>query len=753
MVEPKFPLPREGEPDAFTLPSPDRPDPGLCRSVFVCDKNTEEEMVETLRAADIYAVDTEGTGLKIWVDKVIGICISVPPWTTGFYCPMFNGPEGGIWYRDRAVFDRRVGLFKGFLEDDKPKRFFNMLYDVPIIYCNFNIAVENVVEDVMLKMHALNPDSEHGLKESAVCYIDPLADWYETELHRYNVHVGGSPKKPRYWLIPPRIVAAYGGADAAFTGRLDDIVSPHVDPYARASYYNTTMKLAHALLNMRIDGVPVNREYLERGSIWAAAQMDDLAGQMREMIGDPDFNPGSSEQVSDVFYRRLGLPPGRKGKKGYSADEDERKRLKGTHPIIEKMDEYKTVEKQKGSYFDAIVNDLDEHDRFCPDPKINGTVLGRLSLNRLHQIPRGPLMRHAFVAGKGRKLIGGDYSQMDARVLAHLTRDPVLMEAFRNGHDIHAVTAKKMFHVSQPIEEIEGVCPVHGYVEYTCCPRHGEFRNKGKTINFALFTGETVWGLMKLLDCTKEEAQFFYDQFWQIYKAIPPWKRQFTAYSRSQRCVRTLYGRPRFIPGIEHSLDGYPWPPRYPDMRPSCYAKQARYGGLALSLRYDMGVQLGDWTRERAEAMRPLLASYDRQKCADCRFLWECYYTIDYRIEKRQTEEVDRQLISTVIQGSTADLVNDGVARTFEMCAQDGYLESIGVPEGEREWIHLFVHDESVYSLPDTANIAQFKKDLKRCYEAPGDVLTVPLLYDPKDGDTWAEVKYGSKVARYLPFE
>lgn len=745
MAERFIPLPREGEPDAYTLPPPDRPDPGLCRSVFVCDRDSEEEMVETLRKADEYAVDTEGTGLKIWSDKIIGICISVPPWTTGFYCPMFNGPEGTIWYKERSTFDRRVGLFKDFLEDDKPKRFFNMLYDVPIIYCNFQIAVQNICEDVMLKMHALNPDSEHGLKESAVCYIDPNADWYEVELHRHNAHVGGSPKKPRYWLIPPRIVAAYGGADAAFTGRLDDKISPLVDPYARGCYYNTTMKLAHALLNMRIDGVPVNRKYLERGSQWAAAQLEDLTNQMREMIGDPDFNPGSSDQVSDVFYRRLGLPPGRKSKKGYSADEDERKRLKGTHPIIGKMDEYKTVEKQKGSYFDAIVNDLDKRDRFCPDPKINGTVLGRLSLNRLHQIPRGPLMRHAFVAGEGRKLVGGDYSQMDARVLAHLSGDPVLIDTFVNHRDIHAVTAKMMFNLPHPLDQIEDLCPVHGFTEINCCQRHGEYRNKGKTINFALFTGETVWGLQKLLECSREDAQSFYDQFWQIYRGIVPWKDSATKRARMDRCARTLYGRPRYIPGIEISMDGYPLPPRYPHLRPNCYTKQAKYGGQALSLRYDMGVPLGEWTRERADAMRPLLASYGKDVCAACPYLYGCYYTIDYRTEQRAAEEINRQIISTIIQGSTADLVNDGVARAWAMCQEKGWAEQI----------HLFVHDESVYSVPEDCDIERFKSDLKEAYEAPGKSarLKAPLLYEPRAGDSWAEVKYGAKVTRYLPFE
>ena len=177
-------LPKEGVAPTLILPPSLRPCPNLFRAVLVDDEASKKELQHAVGIATKLTVDTETTGLKVDRDKIIGVCLSFPPWETGYYVPMFNSPEGSTYWQSQATFDWWVAFFKEVLESPIHKTLHNMLYDAPIIYHNFNIVIRAMKTDTMLKSHVGDADSEHGLKELSVKKIHPEADWYEAEMKR-----------------------------------------------------------------------------------------------------------------------------------------------------------------------------------------------------------------------------------------------------------------------------------------------------------------------------------------------------------------------------------------------------------------------------------------------------------------------------------------------------------------------------------------------------------------------------------------
>lgn len=706
---------KEGVAPTLLLPDSLRACPNIFRPVLVVDDATRAELRRVVENADRLAVDTETTGLAVDRDKVIGVCIAAPPWDTGFYMPMFNSPEGTIFYQLQKTFDWCRDFLQDILESDIDKIFHNMLFDVPMLYFNFGIRTRKIKGDTMLKSHVIDADSEHGLKELAVKKIHHEADWYEAEMKRWNKAVGGSEENPKYWLIPAEKVADYGAGDVVFTGRLDDDLEKLLLDSTRAVYEVITMPLAKNLLEMRTEGVKLDRDYLEKGEKWYEAEMEVLMDRIRKSIGDPSFNPSSPDQLRDVLYKQLGLPGGRKVKKGFSTDEQELKRLKGSHPVVDHIIEFRGVEKLKGTYFTGLLSDIGPDGFFRTDPKVHGTRTGRLSMARLHQIPHGPLVRRAFIAEDGYVLVGGDHSQLEARVLTHYSQDKELLKIYREDRDIHSATAKFMLNLPCPVNEVEDLFP--------------EARRLGKCVNFALLYLETVYGLAKQLECSTQQAEEYYKKFFELYRGIKPWAEDEVLHSKAQGYVEMLFGRRRYIPDLSRIPPHRP--PVYPKDRPSCYAVLKKYGGIGLSVQYDLSMDLDEWTLDRAEAFRPLIRESGRQKCADCKYLWQCYYTAEFKRLRKELEHIERQAVNTKIQGSAADLTNLGIVRTGEMIQAAGY-EAI---------LTNYVHDEVIFRVPVDSNVDLFKEDFGRAMMSVQEYISVPLKFQPKVAKTWAKLK------------
>jgi len=707
---------KEGVPPVLELPPSIRTCPHLFRPVLVESKEDRAELERVVGTASRLTIDTETTGLKVDRDKIIGMCLSAPPWEVGFYAPMFNSPEGTIYWQSQGTFDWFVGFFKEILESESiEKTFHNLLYDVPIIYFNFGIVVRNIKGDTMLKSHIVDADSEHGLKELAVKKIHPEADWYEAELKRWNKAVGGTADNPKYWLIPAKQVAQYGAGDVVWTGRIDDILEPAMLPTTSSVYNVITMPLTNNLLDMRVHGVKLDEDYLNKGEEWYEAEIEVALDRIRKSVSDPSFNPNSNDQLRDMLYTNLKLPGGRKSKKGYSTDETELKRLQGLHPVVDHIIEFRGFEKLRSTYFTGLKSDIGPDGFFRTDPKMHGTRTGRLSMARLHQIPRGPLVRRAFVAEDGWILVGGDHSQLEARVMTHYCQDPELLKIYREDKDIHSATAKFMLNLPCSVEELAKLFP--------------EQRNLGKCVNFALLYLETVYGLARQLECHPSVAQDYYNKFFQLYTKIKPWAKKEVFLAKSAGFVEMLFGRRRYIPDLKRLPPHEP--PRYPKNRPSCYAQLKKYGGIAMSVQYELSMDLDEWTQDRANAIRPLLKEAKKDQCAACPFLWECYYTVEYKRAFKEIEHVERQAVNTKIQGSAADLTNLGIVRTGEIIRQSGY-DAI---------LTNYVHDEVIFRVPVDSNVDMFIEDFGKAMTSVEEYISVPLKFEPRIGKSWDMLK------------
>ena len=304
-------------------------------------------------------------------------------------------------------------------------------------------------------------------------------------------------------------------------------------------YEEIEFPLCAVLSDMERTGVTVDREALSEFGTRLNSQIEQVQNTVYTLAGE-EFNINSTKKLGEILFEKLGLPPVKKTKTGYSTNADVLEKLRPKHPIIDAILEYRMLTKLSSTYADGLLKVIAEDGRIHTTFQNMVTATGRLSSTEpnLQNIPvrreLGSEIRKMFVAGEGCVLVDADYSQIELRVLAHIADDANMQAAFLSGEDIHAVTASQVFHV--PLEEVTP-----------------EMRRNAKAVNFGIVYGISAWSLSQDIGVFPEEAKAYMDAYLENYAGVRAYMKNIVEQAREQGYVTTLYGRRRYLPELKSS--------------------------------------------------------------------------------------------------------------------------------------------------------------------------------------------------------
>ena len=487
------------------------------------------DCLEQIRAAGHCSIDVETTSLDPMRASLVGICLA---WAPGQACyiPLGHSYLG----RPRQLQTGAVlEALRPMLTDEAfPKVGQNYKYDWLVLQ-QAGLQMRGVVFDPMLASYVLNPSRNvHGLDALA---LDHLGHTMIT----YKEVVGN---EPGFDGVELERATEYAAEDADVTLRLWELLGQRLDKddELQQLFSEMEMPLSRLLAEMELHGVMLDASRLDAMNGGIVEQLQTIEEDVRQQAGW-DVNINSPKQLQRLLFEQLGLTTGRKTKTGFSTDSDVLADLAVEHPIAAQIDEYRTLSKLKNTYIDTLPGLINPRTgRVHTSYNQAVTATGRLSSSdpNLQNIPirteLGRQIREAFVAPPGRVLLSADYSQVELRVLAHLSRDEVLLEAFREGQDVHQRTASEVFGL--PAEQITS-----------------EQRRVAKAVNFGVIYGQTDWGLSRQLRIPKHTASQYIGNYFERYAGVKQFMDETIAEARKTRMVRTLLGRRRPLPDITSS--------------------------------------------------------------------------------------------------------------------------------------------------------------------------------------------------------
>jgi len=515
------------------------------RSRYEIVRTLERLKAWIAKAKDIgvVAIDTETNSLDPMQATLCGFSLALAP-NEACYVPLGHRQgavgNGGLFAGDlvpdqipeRAALDAMKPLLedKGVLKVGQNFKFDWQIFAVRGI----DIAS---YDDTMLISYVLDAGrSDHGL--------DPLSKrYFDHTTIDYNEVTGSGKSRLTFDCVEVAKAAEYAAEDADVTLRLWHILKPRLVAEHMATVYETLERpLLPVLARMERRGISVDREVLSRLSGELAQRAGALEGEINKLVGEP-FNPGSAKQLGDILFGKLGLPGGTKTKTGqWSTGARTLEELaEQGHALPQKILEWRQVSKLRSTYTDALpdyVNPSTHRVHTCY--ALASTTTGRLSSSEpnLQNIPirseEGRKIRRAFVAAPGMKLVSADYSQIELRLLAEIANIEALKNAFREGLDIHAMTASEMFGV-----------PIKGMP--------GEVRRRAKAINFGIIYGISAFGLANQLGIEREEAGAYIRKYFERFPGIRDYMEETKAFCKKNGYVLTLFGRKCHYPDIQNS--------------------------------------------------------------------------------------------------------------------------------------------------------------------------------------------------------
>lgn len=480
---------------------------------------------DSLNEASVVSVDTETTGLEIRDSKLVGFSFCGDG-KNAFYVPLAHNIE------EQIPKDVALSMLGKFLEKKKICGQ-NLKFDLSIFRtAGLHLLPEQVEFDSLIASYVLSPESRHGL--------DLLAEKYLGHKNISYEDVCGSGKEEISFADAPIEKAGeYAAEDAHVAFLLREVLRKELEktPQLEKVFREIDMPLVPVLADLEWQGVAIDSNHLHKVSKDFAKDLVQLEKRAHELAGG-EFNLSSPKQLQKILFEDLRLPPSKKTKTGFSTDVEVLEKLAPLHELPKLILEHRELSKLKGTYVD-VLPELVSSTSGRVHAQFHQTVAatGRLSSSdpNLQNIPirteSGKLVRQAFVSEEGNFLLGADYSQIELRILASMSQDPHLLDAFRAGRDIHAMTASQIF--SLPLDKVDN-----------------DSRRKAKAINFGLIYGKSAFSLAEELGITRKEAAEIIERYFAQYPTIRAFLDQLVEEAKKNGFAETAFGRRRWIEGI-----------------------------------------------------------------------------------------------------------------------------------------------------------------------------------------------------------
>ncbi|AUC05952.1 DNA polymerase I [Acinetobacter lwoffii] len=488
-----------------------------------------DTLFERLSTEKRFAFDTETTSLDYRIAQIVGFSVAFDA-QNAYYVPLAHDYEGAPEQLNREVI---LAQIKPILEDESVKKIGHHLkYDAHVLE-NHGIHLAGWYFDTMLASYVLNSvATRHGMDDVARLYLSHLTTTYEQV-------AGKGAKQKTFNQIPLETAAHYAAEDAHVTYRLYEVLSSKLQAHPELVniLHNIEVPVARVLTQMEENGIELDLAFLDQLGGEFSNTMQNLENQIMEIAGE-SFNVSSPKQVGEVLFEKLGLKGGKKTTTGqYSTSESVLEKIE--HPIAQLILEYRGLSKLKSTYTDGLCKQAnpDTH-RVHTSYHQALTATGRLSSTdpNLQNIPIraeiGRQIRKAFVAPEGRVLLAADYSQIELRLMAHLSQDEALLDAFIHGQDVHRRTAAEVLGIA--LEDVTN-----------------DQRRQAKAVNFGLLYGMSEFGLIRQLGFTRQESQDYIKQYFHRYPGIYDYMQRTRQVALEQGFVETLLGRRLYTPDID----------------------------------------------------------------------------------------------------------------------------------------------------------------------------------------------------------
>jgi DNA polymerase-1 len=512
------------------LPTEDKPAKIDSSYETVLTESRFNDWLAQLDKAELFAFDTETTSLDYSKAQIVGVSFAVTPGKAA-YVPLAHDYPGVPDQLDRSEILEKL---RPLLENPhKPKLGQNLKYDMHVL-ANHGIALRGIAHDTMLESYVLNSTAtKHNMDDLAKEYLG-------VETLHYEDVAGKGAKQIGFQEVSIEQAAPYAAEDADITLQLHQALISKLEkhPTLLKLYTEMEVPLISVLARIERNGVLIDDAMLAQQSLELSSQIISLEQHAHDLAGQT-FNLGSPKQIQDILYDQQKLPVLKKTPKGQpSTEESVLQELALDYPLPKLILEYRSLSKLKSTYTDKLPQQIDgQTGRIHTSYHQAIAATGRLSSSdpNLQNIPirseEGRKIRQAFIAPEGKKIVAADYSQIELRIMAHLSADEGLLKAFTEGQDVHRATAAEVF----------GVAPEQVTTD---------LRRSAKAINFGLIYGMSAFGLAQQLGLSRSQAQSYIDLYFARYPGVKNYMDSIREQAREQGYVETLFGRRLYLPEI-----------------------------------------------------------------------------------------------------------------------------------------------------------------------------------------------------------